>query len=788
MESELPFDALKKLRDLASEEIPPEPATEAAPQGLPPFAHERYRLLRELGRGASGVVYEAEDRDLRRRVAIKFLRAEGDDFLPRFRREAMILAQLKHPNIVGVHEIGERNDTAGLPRHFIVMEFVEGSTFARLLRERIGGISSWLSILEDVARAVDYAHAQGIVHRDLKPANLLVDKAGRVVLTDFGLARESVDSTKLTLSNVVMGTPEYMAPEQVEGRTADIGPRSDVYALGAILYEAVTGVCPHSGSTVLEVFAKISNEEPVLPRRRVPGISRDLEAVILRALQRDPAKRYPTAGELAEELRRIRLGEPVAASHITPWYPLRLFLARRRRLLLSVTGVALTAILLTAFGMDRWREMGFRRNREEALRNFSEGRWADALLSCERALTVREDESLLSMAADCRSRLEEEATRQREKIAEGDRFRRVQDQIRPFESLIRETRAFFYVRDVDLTAKLERVEIAVQELEKLTTQTAFENSPEVWTAAGIGWYLIGDGQKAEAALMRAEKLGSQDAWVDFYLGRVFLDRATLSHALNPDDPHEEFEKKSHEWSEKAAHYLERRGRAWDSASELDRALAELYRAIATKKGKKEVAALCEEGLKRFGAAIGTEEFWIVLAWFDDGARREEYCTKAIERKPQFAWAYFLRAQAKKKRGDFPAALQDLDEALRINPKLLPALINRGTLRMKTGDPIGSVKDYNRALTIDENLDAAWTARGILKAELGDPEGAMADFDQAIRINPRAATAYLNRGLYRGRGGDVLGARSDVETALEVASPAWRYRADAEELLRRILGE
>lgn len=270
----------------------------------------KYRLLREIARGGMGVVHEAEDTTLSRRVALKILREDKDEpgGIERLKREAAIASALHHPGIITVHEVGSVESPAEPPIHYIVMEFVEGRTLAAILEEGRTDKAELLRILEEIARAAAYAHSKGVVHRDLKPKNVMVEKAGRVALGDFGIARADRFQTPLTQSNMVLGTPEYMAPEQVEGRTADIGPKTDVYALGVILYEILTGRTPFEAKTPVLVFQRVLLETPAPPE----GADAELAALAMTAMAKSPDARPATALEFADALRRVRRRNPYA--------------------------------------------------------------------------------------------------------------------------------------------------------------------------------------------------------------------------------------------------------------------------------------------------------------------------------------------------------------------------------------------------------------------------------------------------------------------------------------------
>jgi len=265
-----------------------------------PLLGQRYQLLREIDRGGMGVVWEAEDTRLGRRVAVKLLHAQfaGDpEFLERFRREARSAAALSHPNIVAVYDVGEDGPTDA---PFIVMELVQGESLkGRVRRLRRLADREVRDIGAVVASALDYAHRRGVVHRDVKPENILMSEDGRAKLTDFGIA-EALAASGLTRTGAVMGSVHYLAPELARGQSAT--PQSDVYSLGVVLYEMATGRVPFTGDTELAVALAHVEQTPPRPRAVNPALAPDLEAVIMRAMARAPEERFASAGDLAHAL------------------------------------------------------------------------------------------------------------------------------------------------------------------------------------------------------------------------------------------------------------------------------------------------------------------------------------------------------------------------------------------------------------------------------------------------------------------------------------------------------
>jgi WD40 repeat protein len=287
-----------------------------APRELPLPAIDGYEVLGELGRGGMGVVYRARHVLLNRSCVLKMILA-GDyadaHAVARFRAEAEAVARLQHPNVVQIHHIGV---AAGLP--FFELEYVEGGSLDRRLDGTPWPPRRAAELVEALARGVAEAHRLGIMHRDLKPANVLLAADGTPKITDFGLAKSLTGDSGLTQSGAIVGSPDYMAPEQAEGKSKEVGPLADIYALGAILYELLTGRPPFRGATVLETLQQARSAEPVPPSRLVPGLPRDVETIALKCLQKEPAKRYDSAAALAEDLRRFLGGEPIVARPVGP--------------------------------------------------------------------------------------------------------------------------------------------------------------------------------------------------------------------------------------------------------------------------------------------------------------------------------------------------------------------------------------------------------------------------------------------------------------------------------------
>jgi eukaryotic-like serine/threonine-protein kinase len=362
-----------------AERLRPGSATQLDPAGggmtaAPPPDIPGYEILAELGRGGMGVVYKARQTNLHRIVALKML-LDGSatpNRLARFRAEADALARLQHPNIVPIYEIGEWQG-----RPYFTMEYVAGPSLAEVLAGRPQDGSASARLVEELARAMHAVHQSGLIHRDLKPSNVLlqrtttdknplksssVSSVSSVLsvidsvpkITDFGLAKDPAAGPRLTQSGVALGTPSYMAPEQAWNRGRRVGPPADIYALGAILYEMLTGRPPFDADTPTETIVQLLQEEPLSPARLRPGLPRDLVTICLKCLEKAPRRRYATAWDLAEDLRRFQAGEPIRArpvgviEHAYRW-------TRRHPLvaaLLALSASLATALVITVLVYD----------------------------------------------------------------------------------------------------------------------------------------------------------------------------------------------------------------------------------------------------------------------------------------------------------------------------------------------------------------------------------------------------------------------------------------------------
>jgi serine/threonine protein kinase len=432
------------LRGVRQATHAPEPGQAPAPPGPNPVQVADYEILEETGRGGMGVVYRARQLSLNRIVALKMILSGAQASpheLARFHVEAEAMASLQHPNIVQLYEAGEHD---GCP--YFTLEFVEGGSLNEKLLGTPQPPREAGRLVETLARAMHTAHQRGIVHRDLKPANILLTADGVPKITDFGLAKR-LEQNQQTQTGSIVGTPSYMAPEQALGNIREIGPLADVYALGVILYELLTGKPPFRGATALDTLQQVKNNEPVPPASVQAGVPSDLSTICLKCLEKDPHKRYASAEALAEDLRRFLAHEPIQARPVSTWERTLKWVKRRpaAAALIGVSALALVSLLVGGL----WYNTLLRSERDRAERNFQL-----ALLAVDQMLTEVAEEQLAY-----EPRMEEKRRALLEKaLAFYQRFL----QERGHDPAIRKEAALAYKRVADVSRLLGRHDEAKQ--------------------------------------------------------------------------------------------------------------------------------------------------------------------------------------------------------------------------------------------------------------------------------------------------------------------------------------
>jgi WD40 repeat protein len=402
-----------------------------------------YEILGVLGRGGMGVVYRARQTGLKRLVALKMVLGgglAGGAERDRFKAEAEAVAALQHPNIVQVFEVGE---AGGLP--YLALEFCPGGSLDSKLNGTPLPPRESAPLLQTLARAMHAAHEKGVIHRDLKPANVLLLQDGTPKVTDFGLARKVEGSSGMTQSGTILGTPSYMAPEQAQGKGKEAGPAADVYALGAVLYEFLTGRPPFKGVSPMDTLVQVLSDEPVPPTRLQPKTPRDLETICLKCLEKDPRRRYASADALAEDLGRFIQGVPIQARPTPAWE--RAWKWARRRPAVAALSLLTLAVAAVGFVLVSWQWL-----RAEAEANRARAAQAEAVAAGDRehdqADRERQARKEAEEAGD-RERLQ--ADRERQARQEADRAR---DEARALAADLALERGLEWCRQGDVGAGL----------------------------------------------------------------------------------------------------------------------------------------------------------------------------------------------------------------------------------------------------------------------------------------------------------------------------------------------
>ncbi len=741
----------KALEELRREERHRQYLNGAVPRGLAPEVSEalydtaklelprfrRYEIIERLGEGGVAIVYRALDRELHREVALKVLRPRAKSFetmRQRFYRECTAAARLAHPNLVTLHDACEEDG-----HMYLVMELVKGKTLTELMPQARRALPSMIRLLATVSRAVHYAHQNGIIHRDLKPANIIVTEMGEPKVADFSLAFLQENEARVTETGFVVGTPPYMAPEQVQSGIDQVTARTDVYALGAILYEMLVGRPPHTGAHPIEVFNKILAGPPERPRNLNPRVSVELETVCLKALDPVPSRRYVNAEEFSEELLRYLAGEPVYAQAPGVVRKLSRWFSVRRR----VTATA--AVLIVAIGASIW--------------------------SFARA-------------------------------GEAERRLRAEQLVRPIEAVIRGARPWFHVEGDAIFAELARVKKACDELDAIVREGGGAEDSHAWVTLGIGRHMLGDLDAAERALRAAERCSPNDSGAHYHLARLYQERAMdafvqrMHDTLTPDE-------RVMQHLDTAARHLASATRRPDAAEDADRSLLAVYRALAQLRRDEVVRLSddaiktfsgrlgCEEfwllrGMARgepddFGQALklrphyARARFLRGNAWIARGRQADaiaEY-TATLRLAPRFAPAYNNRGFARAQSGDPKGGIADIEQYMSMRPDDAGALCNRAFAKALSGDLQGAIDDANAAMAKDPKLALAYVNRGNARQSLGEQDAAMADYGEAIRINVHCALAYFNRGALRAARRDLDGALEDFSSAIGImpANPA-----------------
>ncbi|MBI2923778.1 MAG: tetratricopeptide repeat protein [Planctomycetes bacterium] len=718
----------------------------------------RFELRRVVGRGGMGIVYEAWDPDYKRRVAVKTLNSgevpPDGTAVERFVREARSAARLRHPSIVSVLDVGE---DAG--RHYLVMDLVDGRSFDRCLR----GAESWaefslrkrVELLAQIAEALGEAHAKGVIHRDIKPSNILVTSEGRALLTDFGLAGEvdPSDLERLTLAGVVLGTPQFVSPEQASGGSRKAVPASDVYSFGVVLYRAISGKLPFEGhgSQVIDLAL---TTEAAPPSAENPSVTPDLEAICLRCLSKEPAKRYADGAELAADLKRFLEGRAV---HARPRFPV----ARPRGAIPIAAGVA--AVLLLGIGVawllariaaagDRAERAAPGRQESLVFRNAPDATAADAGGGAEAQLKAARDQ------------------------AEAERLVAAADASLAAAGPLLAGRWNYADGASQVQAALDGAARAIQ------------RAP-AWAPARLAraraLAATGDFTAAVAEFREAVRRDPAMDEAHALLARFLLTQAILELAAEEmQDARADTPRAQALRREAAGHFAAIRapGGAWRTPGE-----ARLDEALAAWAGGDVATAVrvCEEEIAASPGSGRAAGFHLILSRVDAGAARARHIDSAIRLNPGNVAAYFARGLRRLMSPSPDPALEDFGAALLAAPRFAEAHCGRGCALGILGRAGDAGVAFEAALAIDPGLELAFSQRAVVYRRTGRPADALADLDRAVALRNDRAWVFMDRGRLRAQNGDAVGGLADFDRALALIPEralAWYERGQARQAL------
>ncbi len=705
-------------------------------------------LLEEIGRGGMGVVHKAWHQGRRQYVALKLLlpRDDSDESgIRRFRREADAVARLRHRHIVGVLEVGEVHG-----RHFLAMDFVKGAPLdKRLLGDGRLSIDAAIAVVRDAARGVQHAHEQGVIHRDLKPQNIFVDDAGNALVLDFGLARIR-DVKGSTRSGATKGTPAYMPPEQMGGAEAPSDERSDVYSLGATLYQVLAGRAPFVGGTEYAIMVAVLGEEPVPPSRFNALARGDLDTICLKCLEKDPAARYQTAGELADELDRWLTGEPIVAR--PPGALARLGRRVRRKkvaavlgALVLVTGGLAIGGVLRAKSADEEKQGGAdppaktvaeRRARTEKI--FQEAR---------SGAFAGDPEGLKKAIAEIASHREAETVDLLVAALGGT------------SDVLADVLRGAFLESGKTGAPIVGLDEAVRSLDRLPQRTDPPAAEPV--ARALARLLDQEARRAEPGLnamdmVRRRIATAQEKRIE--TGGIALAKL-VTEALGE---------------------LAGVGDAAKTRAALERYLlleqdevraAPAGRALALL-GAEERSAAIASARSRFGHS---GPFW---------SRTSPLLAKGTGKSDE-APELVAKAHEALERGDEVAARRDLDRALQLEPNNVAALVLRADLLATGGELDAAASDAERAVGLDGRSSRAFQVRAKVRLARQLITTALDDANRAVDLDPADAESWFTRGRIRALAGDARGALDDFTAACERAPSAKTFEARGQ--ARRVLG-
>ena len=702
----------------------------------PDYCFDKWVLLGMLGKGGMGEVWKAYQRDLKRYVAIKFLESREGVDLERFFREAQTAASLNHPNITSLYELNRHGD-----RYYIVMEMVDGVTLQRHMGKI--PVPKAVKVVRQAAIALEYAHKSGIIHRDIKPQNIMVSKAGRVYVMDFGLAKQVKETEGATVAGMILGTPAYMSPEQTEGKPDRLDKRTDVYSLGATLYALVTGKSPASGPSVMATMQKVYAGDIPAPRQLNPKLPVELEAIIQKAMDRSPAARYQSCASFAEDLRRFLDGEPITAA--TPSFAKSLrHNLRRHSGVIAAVGVALLVMVVgvTAYlmakgdgsgaapkgnGNDTAKDDELKRKEAELARQKEEmeirrelDRAQQAFLDAERVLVIEAEKwDKLKEQADLAFNEAASVLKKHPKAAEAvllqGRSLALKLEYEPAEARLKAA-----------VAESPHHEIAHRELGRLYWLWAEElDTWRTWTGQTAS--ATGDAlrQKAAEPLKRWSVLALDQQ--DRLLAEGLVHYVAKEYTKAEEKARAAIAKKPNRWE---AHYL--RAQALRRAGRASEAVADIQTAQKLQRSNPQVMLMAA------GTYVHLYNHHPAFPILDG----------LLKLRPDFVPALCLKSQLLVRQNNAAEGLKVAEAAIKFAPLKPDGHVARGMSLTTLGRSEEAVKEFDEALRLDPKHGWAYALRAIPRLQRQDLDGALDDVARAIDIDPTSPEGYAQRATLR----------------------------------------
>jgi len=764
-----------------------------------------HEILDVLGRGGMGVVYKARQVALNRIVALKMIlsgqHASPEDKM-RFRIEAEASARLQHPNIVQVYGVGERDGHA-----YFSLEFVDGGTLQERLKKGRLNNREAAEVMKTMAEAVHFAHQRGIIHRDLKPANIMFTKDGVPKLTDFGLAKSIGEQDQArTGADAVLGTPSYMSPEQAGGKTAEVGAAADIYALGVILYELLTGQVPFRGETLMDTLLMVQNQEPRPPIQLNPKVARDLQTICLKCLEKKPEKRYASAEAMAQELGRYLNGEPILARPISTseraykWakrHPMAVVLMTVCvAAIVGVVGVILWSNADLQQRMEEYRRAALRAEAEKLLAEADEAfRREDYPQALARVLAFKgQTAQEADLYEDLRPRAEDLLAKTKPRV---DNLQAFQAARQNYEQFKKQYDEVFFYQTLFTGAQ------SAEDMKKIQ-----DNAEEALAKFGVS--AAGDGKpRVDATFFSAEETAEITGGcyeLLLALAENAARRQAPQEALQILDRAAKIGPDTKAWHLRRARYLLQAGDR--AAADKERQVALAHKAVLAldhflvgeeyylRDQPLQAVAELEKALQ-----IQPDLFWaqyyvaISELRLHRFAQAKTAMAACLGRRPDFHWIYLVRGFANAEQDDFTAAESDfrrVEQTLADKPDELLQYgfyVYRSVLRIRQGEKDSAryddaVADLRQAIALRPKQYQAYVNLAQAYEKQHKLAEAVAEMDRAIQLEPDRVFLYRRRARLRIQRADDAAALKDLDRAIALEPPGSLSVALAEDLLER----